>query len=194
MFERLIELAREYTALASFFSIFAAGMIFTLFSLVFGGDHDHGDVGHDAHGDHGGDQGPNIFSIRGISLMATGFGAMSCIVMYFTNRVLVASVAGLAFGWVFAFIGVAMLRIFIRQQASSMIRPEGFIGAFGEVTTGIPQGGLGEVRLTIDGTTMTRTARSVRGEYIPSGRTVRVVHSGGGSVSVEEVSGDVVSV
>ena len=61
----------------TFFSIFLAGMVFTLFSLIFGGDGES-DFDHDADhgGDHGADgaHGPGMLSIRGASLMMVGFG------------------------------------------------------------------------------------------------------------------------
>ena len=189
MLEGVKELFRNSTALMSFFSIFAAGMIFTLFSLVLGGDHDHGGEFHgDAeHGEAGHGHGPGLLSIRGISLMATGFGAMAFLVMYYTRQVLVASVSGLGFGWVFALAGITMMRVFIRQQGSSMIQAQDFIGATGEVTTGVPERGLGEVRLTVNGVTMTKSASSLRGRAIPSGTPVRVVRLLGGTITVEEV-------
>ena len=67
-------------ALLTFFSIFASGMVFTLFSLFFGGDADSGDGDFDGNhdgdvGHHDGDaHGPGLFSIRGISILLGGFG------------------------------------------------------------------------------------------------------------------------
>src|SRR5438874_460773 len=56
---------RSSASLMTFFSIFAAGMIFTLFSLLFGG-HEHGDL-HGEPGHEGADQadghGPGMFSL-----------------------------------------------------------------------------------------------------------------------------------
>ena len=189
MFETISEFFRNSLGLMIFFAIFAFGMIFTLFSLIFGGEHDggdHGDIHGDAHGDGDDNQAPGFFSIRGISLFATGFGALGFIVMYYTEKVLLASVSGLGFGWVFAFLGLFMMRMLIRQQANSMMRPEEMIGTLGEVTTGIPDHGVGEVRMTVDGVTLTRTASSTSGTAIRSGTIVRVVRSDGGTVSVEE--------
>lgn len=189
MFEWASEFFRNSLSLMIFFGIFAFGMIFALFSLIFGGDHDGGDADHgDVHGEDGDDQGPGFFSIRGISLFASGFGGIGFIVMYYTKKVLVASVSGLAFGWIFALLGLFMMRLMIRQQANSIIQPEQIVGIVGEVTTGIPDRGVGEVRLTVDGITMTRTASSTTGTGIRSGTTVRVVRSDGGTVSVEELS------
>ena len=137
-------------ALLTFFSIFAAGMTFTTFNLLFGGDADHGDVhgdfhggldgdAHgDFHGDHdadGGGTGPGLLSIRGISFLLTGFGGVAFIVMYFTDKVFVSSLAGLAGGWPFAFVCIALYRVFVRQEASSLVAAKDFVGATGSVVT-----------------------------------------------------------
>lgn len=193
MFETLKSSLEGSAALLTFFSIFSAGLVFTIFSLIFGGDHDGGDVHgemHDGGGESGDDdgQGPGMLSLRGISLMATGFGAMAYIVMYLTKKVLTASIAGLGFGWVFAFICIALLRIFIRQQGSSMISQGSCLNSIGEVTTVIPEHGLGEVRLVVEGVSMTKTASSARGVRVPTGATVKVVRVLGSTVSVEELS------
>lgn len=191
---------RNSISLLSFASIFAAGMVFTVFTLVFGGDHDgggdHGDFGgdHDGGGDHGGDhddggQGPpNIFSIRGLSLLAVGFGGVGYIVMYYTQNLLLSALSGLVFGWVFSVGVLLMMRIFIQQQGSSVISPRALIGTIGEVTTGIPANGLGEVRLAVEDTIISKTATANGGVTIVAGRRVRVIAFLGGSVIVEEVT------
>ncbi len=193
MLEGLREFFRNSVALLSFFSIFSAGMIIVLFSLVFGGhdhgDFGHGDIGHDAQGDHGGESqpGPGVFSLKGIALLAVGFGAIAFIVMYYTNQILVACISGLAIGWVFAFICMAGYRILIRQQSNSLIKSEDVIGQTGQVTTTIPAGGLGEVRLTVDGTAMTKMASAPDGEAIPTGTLVMVRRVSGASIMVEKL-------
>lgn len=189
MFEKVGEFFRQSAAMMTFLSIFGAGLVFSMFSLLFGGDHDH-DVGHDHGGDHddGDHGGPNIFSIRGLSLLATGFGGVGLLVMYATKHVLVASIAGLGFGWVFAVVGLSMMRVFMRQQSTSMISTEDYIGVVGVVTTSIPIKGLGEVRATVDGVTMTKAASAVGGKSLSTGTVVRVVRLLGGTLSVEEIS------
>lgn len=193
MLENIADAFRTSSAIMTFLTIFGAGLVVTLFSLVFGGDHDHGDVGHgdgDGNGDHGEDQGPSFFSIRGISLFATGFGGVGLLVMYGTKQVLTASLSGALSGVIFAFLGITGMRMMIRQQASSIIQPSAFTNLLGEVTTTIPEQGLGEVRVTVDGTTMTKTARALSQRMIPSGTTVRVVQSTGGTVLVRELAPD----
>lgn len=193
MLEALREFFRNSVALLSFFSIFAAGMLITVFSLIFGGhdhgDFGHGDIGHEVHGEHGGEsqQGPGVFSLKGMALFAVGFGALAFIVMYYTNQILTACVSGLGFGWVFAAICMAGYRILIRQQSNSLVKSEEAIGLTGEITTTIPAGGLGEVRLTIDGVSMTKTASCSAGETIPTGALVLVKRVSGASVLVEKL-------
>lgn len=189
MWEAFREFCRNSIALMSFFSIFAGGMVFTMFSLVFGG-HDHSDVGHDLGHDvgHDGDndsQGPGVFSVRGISLLAVGFGATAFIVQYYTNQIFVSSISGLAFGWVFAAVGMAVYRVLIRQQGSSVVKSTSYIGLVGVVTTTIPANGLGEVRLTVEGETVIRTASAESGVTIPTGTPVTVTNVSGGSVTVK---------
>ena len=74
----ILSLFGDSIALLTFFSIFAAGMTFTVFNLLFGGDADHdagfdhggdfdhdGDFGgdHDADGGDGDGHGPGLFSM-----------------------------------------------------------------------------------------------------------------------------------
>lgn len=181
----------------TFFSIFLAGMVFTLFSLIFGGDADsdfdadEGDFDHDA--DHGGAHGagdahgPGMLSIRGASLIMVGFGGVAYIVQHLYGKVLFSSLAGAMSGWIFAFACLAMFRIFLKQQASSMVTPAEIVGASGVVTTSILPGRLGEVMLSVSGTQMNKMATSELDEAIPSGARVKVDLYIGGRVVVSKV-------
>lgn len=181
-----------------FFSVFLFGFIITAASMLFGhdGDADHGgdfhigdhDIGHDA--DHGGDQdhhGPGLFSVRGISLLAIGFGGTGYIIQFYTGKLLVACVAGLGSAWLFATFGLWVIHFFYSQEGSSLISEEAFMGATGIVTTTIPRGGLGEVTLSVGGRQLARTARCQNGSRITQGTGVRVVQKTGEAVVVEEV-------
>ncbi|OGY88619.1 MAG: hypothetical protein A3B30_03595 [Candidatus Komeilibacteria bacterium RIFCSPLOWO2_01_FULL_52_15] len=183
-------------ALLVFFSIFSAGMVFTLFSLIFGGDHDGADHGGDMHaGDHAGDQhgdsdseqqGPGMFSVRGISILATGFGGVAFIVEYLTGKPVVSSIAGVAVAWPFAVLCLMLYRFFIHQGASSHIRPSQFMNALGVVVTGIPVGELGEVAVNIEGAAqVTKMAVARGGEALPTGTPVRVIEYLGDRLVVE---------
>ena len=171
-------------ALLTFFSLFAAGMTFTVFQLLFGGDHD-GDVGGDHDGDFGGDHGPGLLSIRGATFLLTGFGGIAFITMYFTDKVFVSSLVGLFGGWPFALVCLAMYRVFIRQEASSLVKADDFVGATGTVVTSIPEEGLGDVTLLVAGQQITKSAVVAGGGALKSGTTVRVKTYLGDRVSVE---------
>jgi len=169
-----------------------SGAVFTVISILFGGDADHGDMDHG--GDSAGDNdhatdGPSFFSIRGLSLFATGFGGVGYIVQHYTHKPLVASVSGLVFGMLLAMAGLAFIRFFYRQQVSSLVSSEQVIGTTGTVSTSIsPGGGVGEVSLVIAGIQTTRTAIGDGGEPISQGSIVRVVRLVGSHVVVEKVS------
>ena len=167
----------------TFFSIFAAGLTITLFQLVFGGDADHdihSDVGGD-HGDfhadhdaHGSAQGPGLFSVRGGVYLVTGFGGVSFITMYMTEKVLVSSIVGLTAAFPFALGLLALYRMFLAQQASSMVQSRDFHGISGTVVTSIPAQGMGEVTLIVRGKQITKSATSATGMALKSGTPVQV--------------------
>lgn len=172
-----------------FFSIFLFGAFISTTSLMFGhdGDTDH-DMDH-GDGDHGGEHhGPGIFSIRGISLLTTGFGGFGYITHVYTGKVLVSSVAGLASGFMFAFFGIWLVRIFYQQEGSSLLQESAIENAIGVVGTSIPKDGIGQVTFTLQGKLTTYNARSEGIVAIKSGRSAKVVRKIGSVVTVREVS------
>lgn len=196
MFEWVSSFFSGAMAELMFLAICIGSAVITTFSLIFGGDHDadHGDmggheVGHDVHheGDHS-REGPGFFSVRGLTLFGTGFGGVGYLVQHFTGKTLVASASGLASGIVLAMLGIALIRAFFHQQASSLAPADAILGVVGTVTTSIPQGGTGEIELTVAGTYTSRTATSASGQAIERGRTVRVVRTAGHIVVVELAS------
>ncbi len=185
------------TALISFFTIFLMGLLFSVFSLIFGGhgdtDHDFGhDVGHDGHGDghHDGDTGLSSFfavgmlSVRGMALLSTGFGGIGALVQLYTGRTLFATATGAIFGYGFAFMILFAVRALKSQQANSLIDTNSAVGASGTVVTSIPQNGLGEIRCVVGGVEVTRTAVSKNGEAIKSGTRVKVEEVAGATMVV----------
>jgi len=192
MIEWFASLFRGFFSELTFLAICVACAVVTGFTLVFGGDSDgdadHGDVATDSDHDDGGHEGPKFFSIRGICLFGTGFGAVGYLVQHFTKKTLVASVSGLGAGILMAMLGLAFIRMFYRQQASSLISPSQLIGSTGTVTTSIPaHTGAGEVMLTVAGTQQNMLATAVNGSAIERGALVRVVRSAGSQVVVEKV-------
>lgn len=198
MLEWIASLFQGAVAELMFFSICIAGSAFTVISLIFGGDHGdmhgdfhggdlhHGDLHHDdAHTD----EGPRFFSIRGLSLFGTGFGAVGYIVQHYTGKTLLAATAGLVSGVVLAMLGLAFIRLFFRQQVSSVTKSSDVIGATGTVLTSIQSDSrAGEVLLTLVNTQVTRAAIGEGGKPIPQGAAVRVVRLAGNTVVVEKLS------
>lgn len=180
----------------TFLGICIAGLIVCGASLIFGGhdsdfDGDH-DVdlsghGHDGH-DH--EQGPGMLSVRGLSLLAVGFGAVGYLAYHYTQKPLFASLTGLASGWLFAFTGLLVLRALLRQQSNALIDTSAIVGSVGIVMVSIPEGGHGEVALTVQGQQLTRVA-TTQGGAVEHGTPVRILNSAGGVVVVEPVTGAV---
>ncbi len=197
MFEWATSLLSGAMAELMFLAICIGSAVITTFSLIFGGDHDadhgdvggdHGDVGgHDVHhddGDHSRD-GPGFFSVRGLTLFGTGFGGVGYLVQHFTSRTLTAGASGLAAGVALAAVGLAFIRAFYHQQASSLVPSGAIVGAVGMVTTSIPRDGAGEAEFTVGGIHTTRLATSANGAAIERGKTVRVVRAASHAVVVE---------
>ena len=182
----LLHFFGDSIALLTFFSIFAAGMTFTVFNLLFGGDADHdGDFGGDHDGDGSDGHGPGLLSIRGVSFLLTGFGGVAFITMHFSEKVFVSSLAGLAGGWPFALVCLALYRVFIRQEASSLITGADFEGATGAVVTSIPKKGLGEVTILVAGQQLSKSAATSDNSAIATGTPIRVKQYLGDRVIVE---------
>lgn len=201
MLDWLIESISSATASIVFLSIFIVGVTISSLSIFFGGHGDHdtdadadGDADHDA--DHDGDndgehdggglQGLSVavFSIRGMALLSTGFGGVGLVVYLYTGKILFATVCGALFGYGFAMLILYGLRIFKAQQSNSIISTEEAVGGTGIVTTSIPQGGYGQVRIVIDGVEMYKMSTSTTGDPIKEGSLVHVDRVTGGTLSV----------
>jgi membrane protein implicated in regulation of membrane protease activity len=201
------------TTTITFFTIFLVGVVFSAFSLILGGHGDHGadhdvghdfghDTGHDAghdgsadHGDHGADHNDGglgisgffavgMFSVRGVALLATGFGGFGFLIFTLTQKILFSTAAALVGGYIFAFLVLYTLKVFKAQQANSLVSSSSAIGVEGIVTVSIPEDGLGEVSLRVSGTEMFKPARSANRGPIKSGTRVQVNQISGGTLVV----------
>jgi hypothetical protein len=184
------EAVASATTAMTFFTIFLVGVVFSVFSLLLGGhgDHDH-DIGHDAdHGDagdgHGGVFSVGILSVRGLALLATGFGGVGFLAYTRTSKIMFSTGVAMVGGYVFALVVLYALRIFKGQQSNSLIDTSSAIGGEGVVTISIPEGGLGEVGMVVSGTEMFKSARSTSGSAIQSGTRVLVDRIVGGTLLV----------
>src|SRR4029078_6764463 len=128
-------------ALASFVAV--AG------TFLFGGaDHDH-DLDHDH--DHGFGHEIGVFSPKIIFSFTLGFGAAGSIASAYGLRSLWCLLSGLSFGFLLGCGAYGILALFYKQQASSIIPTEGALGQIANVTSEIPDSGLGEVGLDVRG-------------------------------------------
>jgi hypothetical protein len=199
MFGWLTQAIASITAAMTFLGIFLVGVVFSALSLVLGGhgdgDHDFGhetdhDTDHDHGSEHHGENGESsifsvgMFSMRGIILLTSGFGGIGFLVQVSTGKVFFSTAAGIVGGYVFAFIVLYALKIFKSQQANSLIELKSAVGIQGVVTVSIPSTGVGEVRLTVSGMEMSKTAVSKNGVPIRSGTPVRVEEVNGSTLVV----------
>ncbi|MBI5134298.1 MAG: hypothetical protein HZA81_02855 [Candidatus Taylorbacteria bacterium] len=172
-----------------FISIGLLGFIYLAVSALFGGLGHDGDGGHDASaGDgHDGDTTVSIFSFKVIAIFLVGFGGIGAIMSHngFSSAASVSG--GLCSGVVFGLVGWSMLRAMYRQQSNSAIDTNNAVGQLGQVTVGIPQDGIGEVGVTVQGSYSTFSARTESGQPISFGRRVKVKSNAGGQLVVEAV-------
>ena len=171
-----------YAAIGAFGLIFLLVMLFV--GEFFGGDHEihageiaeHGDLGHDA--------GPSIFSARIMASFLTAFGVGGVVARYYELSHPAASGVGILTGTVLSGLVYQFARILYSQQASSEVRMAGLVGKSGEVTVPIPEGGVGQITVTVGGQRTTQIARSADGRAISGGREVVVTGLRGDTVVV----------
>lgn len=75
--------------------------------------------------------------------------------------------------------------LMMSSRASSVLALHRFAGAFGEVVTPIPEGGLGEVAALVEGQRFTAAAREKNGRALPRGAAVKVLRLTGSTLLVE---------
>jgi hypothetical protein len=165
-----------------FISIFAAGFVILLISMIFGHD---GDVDADTDSlDHG----PSIFSVKLIALIMVGFGAGGFGLRATTDAgMFAASMTGVAGSLVVGLFGYLILRAFYRSQASSTIEDGDIVGSSGNLLDGIVGDGRGQVACVLRGREITFLARSKDGGSIKRGTPVRIVSKTAGVVTVEPI-------
>ena len=166
----------------------ALGLLLLLVMLVggelFGGDHDltH-DVSHI--GDGGG---PSVFSLRIMAAFLTAFGVGGIVARYYNLSHPAASGIGVGAGIVMAGVVYQFAKLLYSQQASSVLRMEGLVGATAEVSVAIPEGGVGQIAMSSGGMRSEHIARSGDGRAIQRGTTVVITGVGGEAVTVAAVT------
>lgn len=173
----------------AFLVIFAIGLVMLIVAFVVG---ELFDFGGGAAADTGGDLGdsPSPFSSRVLFVFATAFGGFGYVGAALDwplwAAILFAIVGGVAVAGGTFFLIVAPMA---RQQGSTDVHFADFDGMNGQVTSEIPENGLGRVTV-IAPTSKARVAlaaRSANGERIPYGATVRIENSGQGTATVSRV-------
>ena len=178
------------------FLVFAAlavgAIVWIVASSIFGGDHgvDH-DVDHDVEhdgADHdagGGEPAVSFFSPKVICCFVLGFGAAGAITSGYGRSVTASVLWGLGCGFTLAILMLAFLRALYNQQANSMVPVGDAIGKTGMVTSNIARSGVGEVTITVGGSSRTELAMSSDGKAIPQGMRVKVLSVSAGQLVVE---------
>ena len=165
-----------------FATIFGVGFMILIFSLIFGHDIDadvDGDVGDGAGG-------PSIFSVKIISLLMVGFGALSFGVRATTEATMfVSSMAGVGGAVVVGAIGYFIIRLFYASQASSTIMDRDIVGCAATLIDAIPENGNGQVSCILRGREITFLAKSKDGVAIERGSSVRIISKTSNMVTVE---------
>ncbi len=168
-------IAAGFSAFAIFLGIASIGFVFLIVSFLFGELFGHADFGgHDAdlHGDlHGG---VSFFSTRVLSVFVTAFGGFGAIGIHLGQGIGVSTAMGLGGGLVFGALIFLFASFLYSQQASSDVRVGDLVGRTAQVSVGIPQGGLGQVRCAVGESVIEKIARSKDGEAIPVNTPVRV--------------------
>lgn len=164
----------------AFLVIFGVGLALLSLAFIVGELFDFGDSG-----DLG--DSPTPFSSRVVFVFATAFGGFGFVGMALDwptwASVTFAVVGGLAVaGGTFFLIVLPMAR----QQGSTDVHEADFAGLEGQVTSEIPQGGLGRVTVIAPASKarVALPARSVDGRRVPLGATVRIEVTGPGPATV----------
>jgi len=168
-----------------FIVIALVGLLFLVVSALFG-DHDADHSLETAHevsfAEH-----PSPFSLRVISLFLAAFGSVGAMARLYGAGYTVSVAAGIGAGLVVGFAGYKLISLFMGQQSSSLIEADELLGAVGQVSIGIPEGGVGQVNVVVKEKRLYPMARAVSAGAIGEGEQVRIVRSMGNTVFVERL-------
>lgn len=177
----------QISALGVFLAIASVGFVFLVISLVFGGVFEHFEIAHDMLGDldHGG---PGFFSVQGIAVFITTFGAVGAIGTYLGYGVLPSSGFGFVSGLFLAALVYFFASFLYGQQASSTTTTAELVGRTAQVSVAIPENGVGQVRCLVGETMVDKIARSRNGAAIALNSSVKVEEIVGESVIVSPIA------
>lgn len=174
----------------------AVGVLFTLFSAIFGhffGGYDaHADIGTGGHVEAGldthGMPGISFFSPTVLACFLTAFGAFGLVFTHIeaTRSVWVSAPLAASSGGVIAWLIFLFFNwMFGRTQSSSESKVSTLEGQLATIITPIPQNGVGEIAYVQSGTRYTAPARTENGAPVGSGKTVRICRIVGTQFFVE---------
>jgi membrane protein implicated in regulation of membrane protease activity len=177
----------QISALGVFLVIAFIGFLFLVISLVFGEVFEHFEFAHDLGHDlgHGG---PSIFSVQGIAVFITTFGAVGAIGSHLGYGVFPSSGLGFISGIALAALIYFFASFLYGQQASSTTTSADLVGRTAQVTVGIPDNGVGQVRCLVGETMVDKIARSRSGNAIAHNSAVKIEEIVGESVIVSPVT------
>ncbi len=171
-----------------FATVFGVGFAILLTSLVFGGD---AEVDVDVDTDIG-FQGPSIFSLKMLSLLMVGFGAVGFGVRSTTDWTMFqASMTGIGGAVGVGLMGYFILKLFYSSQASSTIIDQHMTGAQGHVIDTITGTNYGQVTFSVRGREITFMARSNDSNTIEKRTPVKIVSKTGNIVTVTEIHSEI---
>ena len=159
----------DLSAFTVFLALCAAGFLFLMVALVFGGLFDSFEADHDV--DSGG---PGFFSTRVMAVFVTTFGGAGAVATYYGLSPVPASLVGFGAGLVFGGAIYALARVLYQQQASTDVRSGDLVGTVGRVVIAIPPGGVGQIRVRLGEELMDKIARTRDGVAIPENTAVKV--------------------
>jgi len=180
-----------------YISLMVGCAVFYLLTILFGGDHHHGDFGHHvdlghhgggAHHHHdGGSQIKQYLSIRSILLFGLGFGVAGSLSTALGLAAFLIPIVGIMTGIGFAWFGLLLFRILLKQEGTTSSDLAELEGYTGKIITAIPEGGVGEISIiNLRNEAQYLRARSEDGASIRCGESVEVVSVVAGDVVVKK--------
>jgi hypothetical protein len=129
---------------------------------------------------------PNAFSLKVISCFLVGFGAGALVSSYtiavdepLRTKLFYDLVSGLVGGILVGFVGWAVFKFFLDQQAHYEVHQSDYVGMQANLQVGIPADGIGEIFLAHSGKNHTVDVKSLNGDPIGTGTLVEVVSVSG---------------
>lgn len=174
----------------------AVGLLFILFSAIFGhffgGGDGHADVGTGGHAesgfDHSGIPGISFFSPLVLACFVTAFGGFGIVFSGFkpTESIWISAPLSLLGAFCFAFVILWLFNaVFTKTQSSSESRVSTLTGHVASMITPAPENGVGEIAYVQGNTRYTAPARSESGTAIAAGRAVKITRVVGTQFYVE---------